>query len=198
MGGKRTKNTKKKHTYLNGLKVLRRLGKDFLLVTDMHSFWLSHHSRLPTAIVQLATHSILLFPSNHIPQIVSSLSISKIHQLPSGTTKPSGFKSSYNLLLTLCLCPLYLSPSQSRVLQSLPHAEYQAHLISISFLRYCYNINHSTPPCDIFLGRGAGPWPQRCCIFSLPHQPPCASCPVNTQSQGPPSFFRTAISTTGS
>lgn len=99
-----------------------------------------------TPTVQLTTHDILLcFLQTVFPNFfLFSLSTSKISQLSSLTTKPSGFKSSYNCL---CLCAPYLSPSQRKVLRSLPPAEYRAHLISIFSLHYCYKINHSPHQC---------------------------------------------------
>lgn len=187
---------KPKHTYLNGLKVLCRPGKDFLQGIHMHSFWLYPHLRLSTAILQLTTYCILLcFLPTVFPKLfLFSLSSSKIPQLPSLNTKPNGFKSSYNFLLILCLCPLYLSPSQSGLLRSLPHAEHWAHLTSISPLHYCYKRNHSPCQCATLSGRGAGLWPQKCCIFSLPHQPTLLcllSCmfTAGTQGQELPSFL---------
>lgn len=190
------KKKKPKHTYLNDLKVLCRPGKDFLQGIHMHSFWLYPHPRLSTAIVQLTTYCILLcFLPTVLPKLfLFSLSSSKIPQLPSLNTKPNVFKSSYNFLLILCLCPPYLSPSQSGLLWFLPHAEHWAHLTSISSLHYFCKRDHSPCQCATLSGRGAGLWPQKCCIFSLSHQPTLLcllSCifTVGTQGQGLPSFL---------
>ena len=72
----------------------------------MYTFWPYPHPRLSTAIVQLIICCILFyFLQTALPKLFISLSSSTITQFPSLTTKPTGFKSSYNFLLILCLCP---------------------------------------------------------------------------------------------